>query len=131
MIFYDIIKRNNVKCYLANTGTVGDPETKVTLRQSLAAYNDLVRFQLRFSFEPDYLGYHFPIKCDRANLDLMAAHHLFRDKGRLEKKLTDFFRGRQQFLEDFEGKYGKIPENIRESLPYRYSEIARDGEGPE
>ncbi len=68
MIFYDIIKRNNVKCYLANTGTVGDPETKVTLRQSLAAYNDLVRFQLRFSFEPDYLGYHFPIKCDRANL---------------------------------------------------------------
>ena len=41
----------------------------------------------------------------------------------LKKKLTDFFRGREQFLESFEGKYGKIPEAIRESVPYRYRDI--------
>jgi phosphoenolpyruvate carboxykinase (ATP) len=62
MIFYDIIKRNRTRCYLANTGTLGQDELKVTLRQSLAAYNDLARVQLRFSFEPDFLGYYYPIK---------------------------------------------------------------------
>lgn len=125
LIFYDIIKRNRIKCYLASTGTIGPHEQKVTLRQSLAAYNDLLRMQLRFSFEPDYLGYHFPIKCDRANLDLMNAYRLFEDKILLEKKLQDFFKGRREHLEEFEGKYGKIPENIRESLPYRYTEFLR------
>lgn len=125
LIFYDIIKRNRIKCYLASTGTIGPHEQKVTLRQSLAAYNDLLRMQLRFSFEPDYLGYHFPIKCDRANLDLMNAYRLFEDKILLEKKLQDFFKGRREYLDEFEGKYGKIPENIRESLPYRYTEFLR------
>jgi phosphoenolpyruvate carboxykinase (ATP) len=128
MIFYDIVKRNRIRCYLANTGFIGQDEQKVSLRQSLAAYNDLLRFQLRFSFEPDCLGYHFPILCDRANLDLMNAYQQFPDKALLKKKLLDFFKGRQQFLEDFEGKYGKIPENIRESLPYQYKEI-NDREG--
>jgi phosphoenolpyruvate carboxykinase (ATP) len=123
MIFYEILRRSRIKCYLANTGTIGQGDEKVTLRQSLAAYNDLLRYQLRFSYEPDYMGLHYPIKCDRANLDLMIAHRLFPDRELLKKKLTDFFRGREQFLEAFEGKYGKIPEAIRESVPYRYRDI--------
>ncbi|MDO9529648.1 MAG: phosphoenolpyruvate carboxykinase (ATP), partial [Syntrophales bacterium] len=120
MIFYDILKQNNIKCYLANTGTIGEPEQKVSLRQSLSAYNDLLRGQLRFSVEPDHLGYHYPIKCDRANMDLMNAYNLIDDKTLLEKKVIDFLKGRQQFLEEFEEKYGRIPEYIRESLPYKY-----------
>jgi len=129
MIFYDILKQNNTRCYLANTGAIGEHEQKVGLRQSLAAYNDLLRGQLRFSVEPDHLGYHFPIKCDRANLDLMNACNLFDDKTILEKKTTDFFRGRQQYLEEFEGRYGRIPEHIRESLPYRYKGLPSGEEG--
>ncbi len=125
MAFYDIVKRNRTKCYLANTGSIGPDEQKVTLRQSLATYNDLLRMQLRFSLEPDYLGYYSPIKCDRANMDMMNAYRLFEDKTLLEKKLMDFFRGRQQYLEEFEGKYGRIPEAIREALPYEYTERPR------
>ena len=120
MIFYDIVRRNKVRCYLANTGTIGQQEEKVTLRQSLAAYNDLVRMQLRFSREPDILGYYYPIKCDRANLDMMTASQLFEDREIFKNRVTDFFKGRQAFLDDFEGKYGRIPPNIRESLPYSY-----------
>ena len=119
MIFYDIIKRNRVKCYLANTGTLGQEEIKVTLRQSLATYNDLARVQLRFSFEPDFLGYYYPIKSDRANMDMMCAAPLFPDKELLAKKVRDFLRGRERFIEEFQAEYGEIPENIRESLPYR------------
>jgi len=122
MIFYDIVRRNRIQCYLANTGAIGAREEKVTLRQSLATYNDLVRGQLRFSREPDCLGHYYPIKCDRANLDLMTAYHLFSDRDQVKSKVIDFLRGRKQFLEEFEGKYGKIPVNIRESLPYRYKE---------
>ncbi len=120
MIFYDIVRRNKVRCYLANTGAIGQQEEKVTLRQSLAAYNDLVRMQLRFSREPDILGYYYPIKCDRANLDMMTASQLFEDREIFKNRVTDFFKGRQAFLDDFEGKYGRIPPNIRESLPYSY-----------
>ncbi|MEQ8202810.1 MAG: phosphoenolpyruvate carboxykinase [Smithellaceae bacterium] len=124
MIFYDIVKRNRISCYLANTGTIGLREEKVTLRQSLAAYNDLVRNQLRFSLEADHLGYHYPIKCDRANLDLMTAYRLFDDPILLKKRLQDFYRGRQEYLEEFEGRYGRIPELIREALPYQYKEFS-------
>ncbi|MEA1936353.1 MAG: phosphoenolpyruvate carboxykinase [Thermodesulfobacteriota bacterium] len=120
MIFYDIIKQNNIKCYLANTGTIGEPEKEVSLRQSLSAYNDLLRGQLRFSVEPDHLGHHYPIKCDRANMDLMNAYNLINDETLLKKKVIDFLKGRQQFLEEFEERYGRIPEHIRESLPYKY-----------
>jgi len=123
MIFYEIIKKNRIKCYLANTGTIGAEETKVTLRDSLAAYNDLLRMQLRFSFEPDPLGYHYPIKSDRANLDLMVAYKLFPDKEIYRKKVKDFLRGRQEYLEEFEARWGKIPEPIRESLPYREEQL--------
>lgn len=124
MIFYDIVKRNGIHCYLANTGTIGPEDRKVTLRQSLAAYNDLVRGQLRFSYERDFLGYHYPIKCDRASLDLMNAHRLFTDPASARCRVEDFFRGRRQYLEQFEGKYGRIPEYIRESLPYAWIEGA-------
>jgi len=123
MIFYDILKQNNIECYLANTGTIGETEEEVSLRQSLSAYNDLLRRQLRFSVEPDHLGYHYPIKCDRANMDLMNAYHLFDDKKLLKKRVIDFLKGRQQYLEEFEEKYGRIPEHIRESLPYKYKKI--------
>ena len=123
LLFYDIIKRNRLKCYLANTGTIGQDEIKVSLRQSLAIYNDLCRIQLRFSFEPDFLGYHYPIKCDRANMDLIRAYPLFPDKEILKKKVKDFLRGRRAYLEEFEARYGQIPENIRESLPYRDDQV--------
>ena len=126
MIFYDIIRKNRIRCFLANTGSIGAQEDKVTLRQSLSTYNDLLRRQLRFSTEPDFLGYHYPIRCDRANLDLMNAHPLFPDKERLKKKVVDFLKGREAFLETFEGRYGKIPPQIRESLPYRYKEYLQE-----
>ncbi len=123
LIFYEIIKRNRIKCYLANTGTIGQDEVKVTLRQSLACYNDLCRRQLRFSFEPDFLGYYYPIKCDRANMDLMNAYPQFPDKELLRKKVVDFVKKRKIYIEEFEAKYGEIPENIKESLPYREDQI--------
>jgi len=119
MIFHDIVRRNRIPCYLANTGTIGPLGEKVTLRQSLATYNDLVRRQLRFSVETDCLGHYYPIQCDRANLDLMRAHTLFKDRNLLRKRVADFLRGRRQYLEAFEAQYGGIPEPIRESLPYR------------
>jgi phosphoenolpyruvate carboxykinase (ATP) len=119
MIFHDIIRQNRIPCYLANTGTIGPLDEKVTLRQSLAAYNDLVRKQLRFSVEPDCLGHHYPIKCDRANLDQMRARRLFTDRNLMKKRVADFLSERRQYLEAFEGKYGRIPAPIRESLPYR------------
>ena len=125
MIFHDILKRNRIPCYLANTGTIGPLDEKVTLRQSLATYNDLIRRQLRFSVEPDDLGHHYPIQCDRANLDLMRAHALFNDRNLLRKMVSGFLGGRRQYLETFEAKYGRIPEPIRESLPYRESGHAR------
>jgi phosphoenolpyruvate carboxykinase (ATP) len=119
MIFHDMIRKNKVPCYLANTGTIGPSDEKVTLRQSLATYNDLVRRQLRFSMETDCLGHYYPIKCDRANLDLMRAQSLFPDRNLLKKRVADFLHGRRQYLEAFEAKYGRIPRPIRESLPYR------------
>jgi phosphoenolpyruvate carboxykinase (ATP) len=119
MIFHDMIRKNKVPCYLANTGTIGPSDEKVTLRQSLATYNDLVRRQLRFSVETDCLGHYYPIKCDRANLDLMRAQSLFPDRNLLKKRVADFLHGRRQYLEAFEAKYGRIPRPIRESLPYR------------
>ncbi len=124
MIFHDIIRKTKVPCYLANTGTIGPMDEKVTLRQSLATYNDLVRRQLRFSVETDCLGHYYPIKCDRANLDLMRSHTLFTDRNLLKKRVADFLDGRRQYLEAFEAKYGRIPEPIRESLPYRETDNA-------
>ena len=123
MLFYEIIRRNRIRCYLANTGTMGDPEMKVTLRQSLAAYSDMLRVQLRFGSDPDYVGYHHAIKSDRANMDLMNAYPMFRDKEMLRRKVADFLRGRRVFLEEFESRWGKIPTQIRESLAYREDKI--------
>jgi len=123
MIFYDIIKRNRIKCYLSNTGSIGQDNRDVSLRQSLAIYNDLTRIELRFSSDPDLLGYHSPIKCDRANLELANAHSLFPDKGILVKKLKDFLQGRREYLEEFEARYGEVPEYIKESLPYREDQV--------
>ncbi len=123
MIFYEILKKSQIKCYLANTGTIGQDELNVSLRQSLAIYNDLARIQLKFSFDPDYLGYHYPIKSDRANMDLMRAEKLFSDKEILVKKARHFLRGRREYLEEFEAKNGEIPMHIKESLPYQPEQI--------
>jgi phosphoenolpyruvate carboxykinase (ATP) len=117
MIFYEILRKSRIKCYLANTGTIGQDEEKVTLRQSLAAYNDMLRYQLRFSTEPDYLGLHYPIKCDRANLDLMIAHRLFPDRELLRKKLVDFFRGREQYLEASRASTERSPRRSASPFP--------------
>ncbi|MBW2631183.1 MAG: phosphoenolpyruvate carboxykinase [Deltaproteobacteria bacterium] len=122
-LFYNIIKKNRIRCYLANTGTIGENEEKVTLRQSLSSYSDILRIQLRFGSEPDHLGYHHPIKSDRANMDYMTAYPKFHDKELLKRKVRDFLKGRQMFLEGFEAEWGPIPDNIRESLPYRPDQI--------
>ncbi|MBA4396056.1 MAG: hypothetical protein C0394_01505 [Syntrophus sp. (in: bacteria)] len=119
LIFHEIVKRNRIPCYLANTGTIGPFDEKVPLGQSLATYNDLARRQLRFSVDTDSLGHYYPIACDRANLDLMRAHALFTDGNLLKKRVADFLDGRRQYLDIFEAKYGRIPGPIRESLPYR------------
>ena len=123
MLFYDIIKRNRIRCYLANTGTIGENDEKVTLRQSLSSYSDILRVQLRFGSEPDHLGYHYPIKSDRANMDYMVSYPKFEDKESLKNKVKDFLKGRQIFLEEFEAKWGPIPDQIRESLSYRHDQI--------
>jgi phosphoenolpyruvate carboxykinase (ATP) len=123
MLFYDILKRNRIKCYLANTGAIGQHEMKVSLRQSLASYSDILRVQLRFGSDPDHLGYHHPIKSDRSNMDLMCSYPMFQDKGLLKRKVEDFLKGRRTYLEEFEAKWGPIPDNIRSSLPYRNEQI--------
>jgi phosphoenolpyruvate carboxykinase (ATP) len=123
MLFYEILKRNRIKCYLANTGTIGQNEMKVSLRQSLASYSDILRVQLRFGSDPDHLGFHHPIKSDRSNMDLMCAYPMFKDKELLKKKVEDFLKGRCSYLEEFEAKWGSIPDNIRSSLPYRNEHI--------
>lgn len=127
LLFYEIVKKNRCLCFLANTGTIGQEEKKVTLKQSLATYNDLLRHQLRFSHEPDDLGLHYPIRSDRADLDYLVAHRLYADGELLKKKIVDFLKGRERFLEEFESKYGKIPPHIRESLPYRYRDVEKNG----
>jgi len=120
MIFYEFLRKNpQIECYLANTGTIGEGEMKVTLRDSLAAYNDLLRGQIKFSLRPDILGYHYPVQCDRANLDVLRAEPLFPDKKLLEEKIRDFLRGREGYLEEFEGGGNRIPAHIRESLRWR------------
>ena len=118
MIFYEVAKKNSIRCYLANTGTIGQDEIKVDLRQSLSAYNDVLRNVMIFSSEPDHLGYHFPVRCDRANLDYMRAAPLFPDKTLLTKKVEDFIHGRREYLERFEAAYGQVPAPIRDSLPH-------------
>ena len=123
MLFYDIVKKNRIKCYLANTGTMGEHEMKVSLRQSLSSYSDILRIQLRFGSDPDHLGFHHPIKSDRSNMDLMCSYPMFQDKESLKRKVQDFLKGRRSYLEDFEAKWGSIPDNIRSSLPYRYEHV--------
>ena len=123
MLFYDILKRNRIKCYLANTGTIGENEMKVSLRQSLASYSDILRVQLRFGSDPDHLGFHHPIKSDRSNMDLMCSYPMFQDKKLLKRKVEDFLKGRRSYLEEFEAKWGSIPDNIRSSLPYRNEHV--------
>jgi len=118
MIFYDVVKRNNIRCYLANTGTVGQDETDVHLRQSLSAYNDVLRNLMIFSAEPDHLGIHYPVRSDRANLDLLRAAPLYPDKHILEMQMQDFLQGRSKYLEKFESEYGQIPAKMRESIPH-------------
>jgi len=123
MLFYDIVKKNRIKCYLANTGTMGEHDMKVSLRQSLSSYSDILRIQLRFGSDPDHLGFHHPIKSDRSNMDLMCSYPMFNDKELLKRKVQDFLKGRRTYLEEFEAKWGAIPDNIRSSLPYRYEQI--------
>ncbi len=118
LIYYDLLKRNpSINCYLANTGTIGEDERKVTLRDSLAVYNDLLRNSLRFSEKPDALGYHYPTKSDRANLEKLMALDKFKPET-LEKRIEDFLIGRRRYLNEFESKWGTIPSIIKESLRY-------------
>jgi phosphoenolpyruvate carboxykinase (ATP) len=119
MIFYEILCRNRINCYLANTGTIGYANSKVTLEQSLAVYHDLLRSQMVFSSDTDHLGYRYPVRCERSDPQKLAAFHLFPDKVQLREIMIDFLRGRERFLEEFEGKYGKIPDHIRNSLPWQ------------
>ena len=118
MLFHEVVKQNNIKCYLANTGAIGQNEVDVDLRQSLSAYNDVLRNLMIYSSEPDHLGDHFPVRCDRANLDYMRAGPLFPDKKLREKKVQDFLRGRREYLQQFEAEYGQITAPIRDSLPH-------------
>ena len=121
LIFYDFLKRNpQINCFLANTGTIGENEEQVTLRDSLAIYNDLLRNGIKFSEKPDFLGYHYPIKCDRAYLDKLTALDKFKSET-LKRKIKDFLRGRQTFLKEFESRWGRIPPGIKESIRYKES----------
>lgn len=122
MIFYEIIRRNRICCYLANTGTIGSANRKIPLVQSLAVYSDLLRSRIAFSDETDHLGYRYPVRCGRSDPQELTARHHFPDRVRLREMMADFLRGRERFLEEFEGKYGKIPGHIRNALPHRRGE---------
>jgi len=118
MIFYDFLKKNDhINCYLLNTGTIGQDGIDITLRDTLAILNDLLRERMKFSPNPDSLGYFYPIKCDRANLDKLTASDNFEPEV-YEKRIKEFLTGRQLYLEEFKSKWGEIPENIKESLRY-------------
>ncbi len=119
MIFYEILCRNRISCYLANTGTIGMANSKVTLKQSLAVYHDLLRSEIAFSSESDHLGYRYPVRCGRSDPQDLTAFRLFPDKAQLREIISDFLRGREHFLEEFEGRYGRIPGHIRNSLPWK------------
>ncbi|MBW1671286.1 MAG: hypothetical protein JRJ40_07755, partial [Deltaproteobacteria bacterium] len=41
----------------------------------------------------------------------------------LRKKIKNFLKGRTEYLENFEARFGEIPEHIRESLPYREDHV--------
>jgi hypothetical protein len=56
-------------------------------------------------------------------MDYMVSYPKFYDKESLKNKVKDFLKGRQIFLEEFEAKWGPIPDQIRESLPYRHDQI--------
>lgn len=124
MIFYDFLKKNKTMCYLANTGTIGEAELKVTLKDSMLTYDDLLRGKIKFSTNfyscprPDMLGYYYPVGCDKADMRIQRAEPQFTNKQALEQKIKDFLKGRQEYLEKIEAK-GKIPKSIRESLPYK------------
>lgn len=89
----------------------------VSLRQSLAAYNDVVRGSIKFSTGVDHLGYSRVVQCDRLTRSVAVANDLFPDKELLKARVDDFLQGRRQYLEEFEGKWGPILPSIRNSLP--------------
>jgi len=110
MLFYDIVKKNRCRCFLANTGTIGEAELKVTLKQSLATYNDLLRGQLRFSQEPDALGLSYPIRSDRADLDYLVAHRLYSRPESFIRKLQDFLRAARLSSKPSKGSTAPFPQ---------------------
>ncbi len=119
LIFYDLLKKNrDISCYLSNTGTIGQDGLKITLRDSLAVYNDILRESIKFSTTPDQLGYYYPIQCDRANLDKLTALDKF-EEDTLKARIKDFLEDRRKYLKDFEEEYGPIPSKIKESLRYK------------
>ena len=119
MILYEILKKNpRIKCYLSNTGTIGENEVKVTLRDSLAIYEDILRDKMKFSITPDGLGYYYPVKSDRANSDLLRAEPKF-GKEAYQKRVKDFLKGRQAIIEELEKGGSRLPENIKNSLKYK------------
>jgi len=56
-------------------------------------------------------------------MDLMNAYPMFENKDRLKQQVANFLKGRQEYLEQFEARWGRIPDAIRESLPYRADQI--------
>ncbi len=77
---------------------------------------------MRFSDVQDFLGYYYPIRCDRANLSRLVAFERYDDKELLKKKVKQFLNGRNEDLRDFEKKWGKIDDAIRDSLKHEFSE---------
>ena len=116
MIFYEFLKKNpHIQCFLINTGTIGEIETNISLRDSLIVYNDLLRGRIEFSAKPDILGYHYPIQCNKADLNTLVAQTQFKKKI-LEKKVKDFLKDRENYLETLEIKGKKIPSQLKDSL---------------
>lgn len=123
MLFYNLLKKNpDVKCFLTNTGTIGEDDIKITLRDTLAIINDVLRDSIKFSDIPDMLGYYFPIKCDRANLDRLVAFEKFKNAELLKIMVKKFLDSRNEYLAEFEKKYGRIDDSIRESLKHEFDE---------
>lgn len=119
LTFYEFLKKNpHIKCYLLNTGHIGEDNIKITLRDSLAILNDFLRDSIKFSNKPDELGYYYPIKCDRANLDKLTSLDKFKPDS-LKRKVDEFLKSRRTYLEKFESENGPIPSIIRESLRYK------------
>jgi phosphoenolpyruvate carboxykinase (ATP) len=116
LYFYEFLKRNpHIQCFLINTGSIGENERDISLNESLTVFKEVLKGTLEFSKKPDILGYYYPVSSKNINPLLLCAEKQFK-RNILEKKINDFLKGRENYLQEIEVGGKKIPEEIKNSL---------------